>query len=168
MPGSSSPKLNSLNTVSFKCKCDWSLRCNNYSVTMDGAISSLAWECSEILLEELHDVVWEISWKNMELVVERLLYFWPIHPSIIYSHLSFAGSQGFGAYPSLLWTTGGEHLGQVVSLPQSWHLQPFTHTENLESPIDLPCMSMDCVRDLEHPGETISRQWIWPKIPPSC
>ncbi len=91
-------------------------------------------------------------------LLAELYYTYPsIHPlSITLSLNRVVG--GAGADPSCHWASGGVHPGQIASLSQGWHIEtgnhshpPFTPSGNLESPVNLACMSLDCGRKPEYP-----------------
>ena len=106
----------------------------------------------------------------LSLKTEWRLWFYPfIHLSSI---LSIVGE----LEPiSWHWVRGGAHPGlvacQCITGPAYRDTQPFiftfTHTVQLKSPINLTpiCMSLDCGRKLEHPGQSHAYTGRTCKIP---
>ncbi len=76
-------------------------------------------------------------------------------PSIFYTAYPLYGCAGAGADPSWHWASSGVHPGQVTSQPTYRDRQPltFTPTGNLESSVNLTCMSFWLWEEAGVPGE---------------
>lgn len=129
-------------------------------------------ECRHSFMVNLHnDARSIVMWRNKDVAMNKMLYkLWPPvsdhhkeadhpkehkrshqyclisfnHPSISSTHLSLRVA---GSLSQLTLGKSRVHPGQVVSQSQrdthpfTW---TFTHTGNLESPVNLTCMTFDC------------------------